>query len=144
MSLLYKLWQADLIACAILAVVWLFTFIRTPVIRRDPEALWTWPFIPAARDAAILAGLAILVLAPVPLAGDYYAIKAAIPAALAYYYAHEWLAAEGREERGIVALVGIFGELAILAVIWPTTFLPVLVIAAFVGAGCWLAGRRAR
>jgi hypothetical protein len=144
MSLLYKLWQSDLIICAIIAAVWLSAFIRHPAIRHNPEALWTWPFVREARDAAILIGLIALVLAPVPLAGGYYSIEAAMPAGLAYYYAHEWLAAEGREERGIVALVGIFGELAILAVIWPVTFLPVLVIALFVGAGCWLAGWRVR
>ena len=143
MSLLTKLWQSDLIICAIVAVVWLFAFINSPAIRRDPEALWTWPFTREARDAAILIGLAILVLAPIPLAGRYYPIEAAIPATLAYYYAHEWLAAEDPEDRGIVALIGILGELAILAVIWPV-LLPVLVIALFVGVGCWLAGRRVR
>ena len=141
MSLLYKPWQIDLIICAVIAAVWLSAF-RHPSIRRNSEALWTWPFTREARNAAIpiLIGRAI----GLALAGNYYAIKAAIPAGLAYYYVHEWLAAEGREERGIVALVGTFGELAILAVIWPATFLPVLVIALFVGAGCWLAGRRAR
>jgi hypothetical protein len=142
MSLLTKLWQADLIICAIIAAVWLSAF-RHRAIRHNPEALWTWPFIREARDAAILIGLAALVLAPIPLAGNYYAIKAVIPAGLAYYYAHEWLATEDPEDRGIVALVGIFGELAILAVIWPV-LLPVLVIALFVGVGCWLAGRRVR
>ena len=139
MSLLYKLWQADLIICAIVAVVWIFAF-RHPAIRRDPEALWTWLFTREARDAAILIGLIALVLAPIPLAGGYYAIKAAIPAALAYYI-HEWLAIEDPQERGIVALIGILGELAILAVIWPAAFLPVLVLAGLVGVGCWLAGR---
>ena len=69
--------------------------------------------------------------------------KAVIPATLAYYYIHECLAIEDPQERGIVALVGIFGELVILAVIWPV-LLPVLVIALFVGVGCWLAGRRVR
>ena len=140
MFLLYKLWQIDLIVCDVIATVWLLAF-RHPAIRRDPEALWTWPFTCAAREAAILIGLAALVLAPIPLAGDYYAIKAVIPAGLAYYYIHEWLAADP-EERGIVALVGIFGELAILAIIWPAAFLPVLVLAGLVGIGCWLAGRR--
>lgn len=142
MSLLYKLWQADLIVCAVVAVVWLFAF-RHPAIRRAPEALWTWPLTREARDAAILIGLAGLVLAPIPLAGRYYQIEAAIPATLAYYYIHEWLAAEDPEDRGIVALVGIFGELAILAVIWPV-LLPVLGLGLFVGVGCWLAGRRVR
>jgi len=141
MSLLTKLWQADLIACAVIAAVWLSAF-RHPAIRRDPEALWTWPLIPAARDAAILIGIVALVLAPIPLAGRYYPIEAVIPAGLAYYYIHEWLTAEDPEERGIVALVGIFGELAILAIIWPAAFLPVLVLAGLVGIGCWLAGRR--
>ena len=88
MSLLYKLWQSDLIVCSVIATVWLFAF-RHSAIRRAPEALWTWPLIPEARDAAILIGLIALVLAPIPLAGGYYAIKATIPAALAYYYIHE-------------------------------------------------------
>ncbi|MDA8119040.1 MAG: hypothetical protein M0Z85_03110 [Gammaproteobacteria bacterium] len=140
MFLFYKLWQIDLIVCDVIATVWLLAF-RHPAVRRDPEALWTWPFTREARDAAILIGLAVLVLAPIPLAGGYYAIKAAIPAGLAYYYVHEWLAAEDPQERGIVALVGTFGELAILAVIWPV-LLPVLALALFVGVGCWLAGRR--
>lgn len=141
MSLLHKLWQADLIACAVLAVVWLFTFIRTPAIRRDPEALWTWPLIPVARDAAIVAGLAILVLAPIPLTGGGYAVRAAMPAILTYYFAREWLDAEDPEEHGVVALVGIMGVLCVLAITWPDTFLPVLILALLVGAGCWLAGR---
>ncbi|MDA8205392.1 MAG: hypothetical protein M0Z36_04935 [Thermaerobacter sp.] len=144
MSLLYKLWQADLIACAVLAAVWLFALIRSPSIRRDPEALWTWPLIPAARDAAILAGLAMLVLAPIPLAGSYYPIEAIMPAGMAWYFTHEWLDAEDPEERGVVVVVGVMGELCILAITWPAIFLPVLVMALFVGAGCWLAGRRAR
>ena len=142
MSLLYKLWQSDLIVCAVIAVVWTFAF-RHPAIRRDPTALWTWPFTREARDAAILIGLAAMVFAPIPLAGRYYPIEAAIPAGLAYYYIHEWLAAEDPEERGIVALVGIMGVLCILAITWPA-ILPVLGLASLTGAGCWLAGRRVR
>ena len=140
MSLLYKLWQSDLIACAILAVAWLSAFINSSTIRRDPEALWTWPLTPTARDAAILAGLAMLVLAPIPLAGDYDPIDAVMPAALAYYFIHEWLDAEDLEERGVVALVGIMGVLCVLAITWSATFLPVLGLALFVGVGCWLGG----
>ncbi|WP_298137393.1 hypothetical protein [Acidiferrobacter sp.] len=41
-----------------------------------------------------------------------------------------------------MALVGIMGVLCILAIIWPTTFLPVLGLALLAGAGCWLAERR--
>lgn len=140
MPLLYKLWQADVISCAVIAVVWLFAFIRSPAIRRDPEVMWTWPLIPVARDAAILAWLGILVLAPIPLAGHYYPIEAAMPAVLAYYFAHEWLDAEDPEERGVVALVGIMRVLCVLAITWPATFLPVLGLALFVGVGCWLGG----
>ena len=39
------------------------------------RALWTGPLIPAARDAAMLVGLVVVVLAPIPRAGDYYAIN---------------------------------------------------------------------
>jgi len=39
MSLLTKLWQADLIACAVIAAVWLSAFINRPTIRSNPEAL---------------------------------------------------------------------------------------------------------
>ena len=59
-----------------LAAVWLFAFIRTPAIHRDPEALWAWPLTLAARDAAILADLTVLVLAPAPFAGRGYAVRA--------------------------------------------------------------------
>jgi hypothetical protein len=109
MSPLSELWQAGVITCAVIAVVWLFVFIRSPAIRRDPEVMWTWPLVPVARDAAILAGLGILVPAPISLAGHYYPIEAAMSAILAYYFAHEWLDAEDPEERGVVALVGIIG-----------------------------------
>jgi hypothetical protein len=85
-------------------VVWLSAFINSPVIRRDPEALWTWSLVPAARDVAILAGLVIVVLASIPLARNYYAINATMPAATAYLFAHEWLDIEDPEERGISGL----------------------------------------
>jgi len=75
----------------------------------------------------------MLVLAPVPFTGWGYAVQAAMPAILAYYFSHEWLDAEDTEERGIVALVGIMGVLCVLAITWPDTFLPVLGLALFVG-----------
>ncbi len=144
MSLLTKLWQSDLIVGGVLATAWLSAFINSPAIRRAPEALWTWPFTPEARDAAILVGLAMLVLAPVPFTGWGYAVRAATPALLAYVFAQEWLDAEDDTERGIVALVGTFGVLFVLAITWPATLLPVLGLALLTGAGCWLAGRGQR
>ena len=53
-------------------------------------------------------------------------VKAAMPAALIYIFAQQWLDAEDDTERGIVALVGTFGVLFFLAITWPATFLPVL------------------
>ncbi|HUW97614.1 MAG TPA: hypothetical protein VMV40_02070 [Acidiferrobacter sp.] len=70
-----------------------------------------------------------------------YAVRAAMLTIFAYYFAHEWLDTEDPEERGVVALVGIMGVLCVLAITWPSMFLPVLTTALLVGTGCWLVGR---